>query len=303
MVRLSLLELQILVALDDGKTLTQIGQELFLKHPSVSRALHGAEQKTGVTLTEPAGRRLILTSAGVELAARAREMLAQHDDLDRMVEDLRDGEAGTVRMLATRTASTYILPPGLQKFVAEYTRANVSLQVATPGEVWQRFISERHDLAVGPSTHDMPRGAEWLFDDRDALYVRPSDDLARSTRNGAVFLPTLVAPIAQEQERHVDEHLRRCNVTFGRRLDIRSLEAAKQLVEAGVGAGLFSRSTVTRELTEGRLTELSWLCLDLTTSWYLGERRGRNSQLVDRMAKLITADALLWRGMKQTAHW
>ena len=37
-VRLSLLELQILVALGDHKTLTQIAQELFLKHPSISRA-------------------------------------------------------------------------------------------------------------------------------------------------------------------------------------------------------------------------------------------------------------------------
>jgi LysR family hydrogen peroxide-inducible transcriptional activator len=301
MTRLSLLELQVLVALDDGKTLTQISRELFLRHPSISRALHGAEQKTGVCLTEPAGRRLILTSAGVELAARAREVLAQHDDLDRLVEDLRDGEAGTVRALATRTASTYILPPVLQKFVADYTRASVSLQVATPGEVWQRFVSERHDLAIGPRTHNMPADAEWLFDDQDALYVRPSDDLVKSARNAALYVPTLVAPIAQEQERHVDEHLRRRNVSFGRRLDIRSLEAAKQLVEAGVGAGLFSRSTVTRELADGRLAELSWLHLDLTTSWYLGERRGRNSRLVERMATLISAETRPWRA-KRASH-
>jgi DNA-binding transcriptional LysR family regulator len=301
MTRLSLLELQVLVALDDGKTLIQISRELYLRHPSISRALHGAEQKTGVCLTEPAGRRLILTSAGVELAARAREVLAQHDDLDRMVEDLRDGEAGTVRVLATRTASTYILPPVLRKFVGEHTLANVSLQVATPGEVWQRFVSERHDLAIGPSTHDMPVGTEWLFDDQDALYARPSDNLIQSARNTAVYVPTLIAPTAQEQERHVDEHLRRRNVSFGRRLDIRSLEAAKQLVEAGMGAGLFSRSTVTRELADGRLSELSWLHLDLTTSWYLGVRRGRSSRLVERMSTLIGAEARPWR-TKRASH-
>jgi DNA-binding transcriptional LysR family regulator len=100
-VRLSLLELQILVAQDDDKTLSQIARELYLKHPSISRALHSAERKTGVPLAEHVGRRLRLTSAGVELASHARNTLARYDDLDRMMEDLRDGQAGTVRMLAT----------------------------------------------------------------------------------------------------------------------------------------------------------------------------------------------------------
>src|ERR1700704_3330453 len=97
--RLSLLELQVLVALDDQKTLTQIGQELFLKHPTISRAVHAAEQKAGVPLAEHVGRRLRLTSAGVELAADAREVLTRYDNLDRMLEDLRTGEAGSVHMV------------------------------------------------------------------------------------------------------------------------------------------------------------------------------------------------------------
>lgn len=296
MVQLSLLELHILVALDDRKTLTQIGRELFLKHPSVSRALHGAEQKAGVVLTEQVGRRLRLTSAGVELAARARDVLTHYDDLGRMVQDLRDGEAGSVRVLATRTACAYLLPRVLHRFVVAFSRANISLEVATPGEVWRRFIDERHDLAIAPRTHDMPAYADWLFDDQDALYVHPSDPLAGAPHTSPLHLPTLVAPLAREPERHVDEHLRRRRVTFGRRLDIRNLEAAKQLVETGVGAGLFTRSTVTREVSEHRLTELSWLDLDIQTSWYFGALPGaRRAPLVDHVVSLVQAEAESWR--------
>ncbi|MBV9582532.1 MAG: LysR family transcriptional regulator, partial [Chloroflexi bacterium] len=259
--RLSLLELQILVALDDDKTLTQIARELYLKHPSISRALHSAEQKTGVPLAEHVGRRLRLTGAGAELATYARGMLAHYDDLDRIMEDLRDGQAGTVHILATRTASAYLLPHSIRQFVSAYARANISLQVATPGEVWQRFRDERHDIAVAPQTHETPGDAEWLFDDQERLYVEPASPLLRAGRPTPVHVPTLIAPLAQEPERHVDEHLRRCGLTFGRRLDIRSLEAAKHLVEAGVGVGLFGQSTVGRELAEARFVELS--CLEL----------------------------------------
>ncbi len=296
MVRLSFLELQILVALDDRKTLTQIGDELFLKHPSVSRALHGAEQKAGVALTEQVGRRLRLTSAGVELAARARDVLTRYDDLERMVQDLRDGEAGSVRVIATRTGCAYLLPGVLRRFVVTFNRANISLEVATPDEVWRRFLDERYDVALAPRTHDMPAYADWLFDDQDALYVHPSDALVQAARQSPMHLTTLVAPLAREPERQVDDHLRRRHVTFGRRLDIRNLEAAKHLVEAGIGAGLFSRSTVTREIAENRLTELSWLDLDIQTSWYFGVFPGsRRAPLVDHIVSLIEAEAASWR--------
>ena len=294
--RLSFLELQILLALDERKTLTQIAQELFLKHPSISRALHSAEQKTGVTLAEHVGRRLHLTGAGVELAAAARDLLARYEDLDSLVEDLRTGEAGTVRMLATRTASTYLLPGVLREFLERFDRANVSVQVAGPAELWERFVNERHDLAVGPRTHEMPAGAEWLFDDQDALYVRPNDPLARMHGHARLHIRTLIAPIAREPERHIDEHLRAARITFGRRLDIRSLETARQLVEAGVGAGLFDRSTVARQVADERLVELSWLALDLRTSWYVAHRHARaQSPLVHSMLGLLQAEARQWR--------
>jgi DNA-binding transcriptional LysR family regulator len=293
--RLSLLELQVLVALDDQKTLTQIGQELFLKHPSISRALHAAEQKAGVTLAEHVGRRLRLTSAGVELAADAREVLARYDDLDRMVDDLRAGDAGNLRVVATRTACSYILPPVLEQFVRESPRATLSLDVATPSDVWRRFVEERFDVAVAPRTGALPSGAQWLFDEQDALYVHPADPIAQADHNAALYIPTLIAPVGQESERHVDEQLRRNNITFGRRLDIRNLEAAKQLVEAGVGAGLFGRSTTAREIHEGRMVEVGWLTLDVITSWYLGQRVARRpSVLVERLVGLLRAASDLY---------
>lgn len=295
-VRLSLLELQILVALDDHKTLMQIARELYLTHPSISRALHSAEQKTGVPLAEQVGRRLRLTGAGVELAAQARNVLARYEDLDRMLDDLRHGLAGTVHVLATRTASTYLLPGSIQRFATAFVNANISLQVAAPGEVWQRFQDELQDFAVAPRTHDTPGDAEWLFDDQDKLYVDTLSAVRYAPGETPVQLHTLIAPLAQESERRVDEHLRRRGVSFGRRLDIRSLETSKQLVEAGVGAGLFGRSTVARELAEGRLVELSWLDLDLSTAWYLAVRRGRRrSPLVDALVTLVYADAESWR--------
>jgi DNA-binding transcriptional LysR family regulator len=189
-----------------------------------------------------------------------------------------------------------LLPGILHHFVVAFSRANMSLEVATPGEVWRRFVDERYDMAIAPRTHDTPAYADWLFDDQDALYVHPSDALARAAPTRPLYVPTLLAPLAREPERHVDDHLRRRHVTFGRRLDIRNLESAKQLVEAGVGAGLFSRSTVTRELADNRMAELTWLDLDIQTSWYLGVAPGsRRAPLVDHLAALVEAEAASWR--------
>jgi DNA-binding transcriptional LysR family regulator len=292
--RLSVLELQILIALDEQKTLAQIGQELFLKHPSISRALHAAEQKAGVALAERAGRRLRLTSSGVELAADAREVLAQYDKLDSRLADLRTGDAGSVRIIATRTACSYILPPALEQYLRQAARASLSLEVGAPSEVWQRFVEERHDLVVAPATHQIPSNAEWLFDEHDAFYVGRTDPLVAAEPQRAVHIDTFIAPALRDPD--VDQQLRRNNITFERRVDIRNLEAAKQLVESGVGAGLFGKLTTAREVADGSLVEIPWISLDVTTSWYLGQRPvRRRSVLVDRVISLLHERARGWR--------
>jgi DNA-binding transcriptional LysR family regulator len=169
-VLLSVLELQVLLLLSQGKTLTEIAGQLLMKHPTISRALHTAERKTGVTLAERTGRRLRLTSAGMDLAAAARGVLTAYQDVERLAAGIRSGEAGNVRVISTRTASGSILPEVLARFLIEYPAATLTLEVADPTELWAHFANEGCDVGVGVGPPPSVAGvrAEWLFDERSA---------------------------------------------------------------------------------------------------------------------------------------
>src|SRR5581483_6985148 len=114
---LSTTELQVLAGLGEGKTLTQIGDQMYLTHPSVSRALRSVEEKTGLQVVERDGRRLRLTAAGEELVASVQAAMARLRDIDETVENIRGGDAGVVRVLANTTPGSYLLPGVLAQFL------------------------------------------------------------------------------------------------------------------------------------------------------------------------------------------
>ena len=55
---LSTSDLQILARLDGGMTQSQIGNDLGLEQPTISKAIHAAEQRLGMALVHGDGRQL-----------------------------------------------------------------------------------------------------------------------------------------------------------------------------------------------------------------------------------------------------
>ena len=99
-------DLQILVRLDAGMTQSQIGNDLGLEQPAVSKAIRAAEQRLGMALARADGRRLKLTSVGREVARAAAGVLVQVKAVDDLIVSLRGGRTKLIRIVASRTASS-----------------------------------------------------------------------------------------------------------------------------------------------------------------------------------------------------
>jgi DNA-binding transcriptional LysR family regulator len=72
-------ELALLVAVIDDGTLAGAGRRLRRSPPAVSRMLTALEERVGIRLVERTTRRLSPTEAGLNLAERARTLLAEYD--------------------------------------------------------------------------------------------------------------------------------------------------------------------------------------------------------------------------------
>jgi DNA-binding transcriptional LysR family regulator len=80
---LELRQLRCLVAIVDTGSFTDATIELGISQPAVSRTLRSLEQVLGVRLLHRTSRTVAPTTAGVQVLARARQLLAEADDLVR----------------------------------------------------------------------------------------------------------------------------------------------------------------------------------------------------------------------------
>jgi LysR family hydrogen peroxide-inducible transcriptional activator len=106
----SLRQLQYAVAVADARSFRRAAEQCGVSQPSLSAQLSQLEGALGVRLFERDRRRVLLTSAGEDLIARARRVLVDADDLVDAARRLGDPLAGTLAIGVIPTVSPYLLP-------------------------------------------------------------------------------------------------------------------------------------------------------------------------------------------------
>lgn len=180
-------------------TVTELGsisaaaQSLHITQPALSRQLQDLQAEFGIRLFDLVGRRLQLSTEGMELLPSCRTLLSQADDLLEHARSLRDAESGVVRVGATPHSAANLFPDFLRKFADRYPRVRVEvveagsfdqLEMLRRGEL-HAIVSMRLDagpavtgqvIAIGhvvaafdPSRFDLPGEAI----DVGALHRRP----------------------------------------------------------------------------------------------------------------------------------
>ncbi|HZU05089.1 MAG TPA: LysR family transcriptional regulator [Chloroflexota bacterium] len=274
---LSLVQLEILCGLAQGKTLAQIGEELYLTQPSISKLLHAAEREAGVPLVERRGRRLHLTPAGAEVARTGQRIEIQLQELSRLLQEMRAGITGTLRLLATNTPGNYVLPALIGEFLRDWPAAQLVLRVV-PAEALLTFLFEEgYDFAVGPrQVHPEDVVVEPLYDDPITFFVSPRTSLVRKSRVtwDDIRQGTLVGPFTQPYWTQFFEQLAARGFTLGKHIDLRALEGVKRLVENSNYVGVLFGAALKREFDDRRLVPLVLPEVAYSQTFCLIARRG-----------------------------
>ena len=83
---MNLRDLKYLVALADHRHFGRAAEACFVSQPTLSTQVRKLEEELGVALVERAPRRVMLTPVGIEIAERARKVIA---DVEQMAEIAR----------------------------------------------------------------------------------------------------------------------------------------------------------------------------------------------------------------------
>ncbi len=111
-------QLEYLVAVADHLNFRRAAEAAHVSQPGLSAQIRQLEQTLGVQLFERDRRRVVITEAGREAAARARAILSEMDDLGEAARGFRRPLAGPLHLGVIPSVAPYLLPrvlPGVRQ--------------------------------------------------------------------------------------------------------------------------------------------------------------------------------------------
>jgi len=233
---------------------------LYLSQPSVSARIQTLEDEVGVALFHRTARGVRLTNMGqvfLPFAQRSMETLRRGREV---LESVCQASAGILNMATARVIGTYVLPETLQKFQHLYPETNLHIKVGGSLDVLQMVVDEEVQLGLARFMQHPDVDALHLYDEEAVLVVHPDHSFA-NTGVAAMFAVAQEPLILYDPGdpgssyfQFINRVCRDAGVTPKVEMNLDSVEAAKNMVQLGLGISFLPRSGVRQELESGTLT-------------------------------------------------
>ena len=268
---------------------------LYLSQPSVSARVQALEDEVGVALFHRTARGVRLTDMGrtfLPFAQRSMDTLRRGKEV---LESVRQTSTGILNIATARVIGTYVLPETLHKFHQLHPDANLHIKVGGSSEVLQMVVNEEVQLGLARFMQHPDVDALHLYDEEAVLVVHPEHPFART---GAAAM----AQVAQEPLivydpgdpgssyfQFINRVCRDAGVTPKVEMNLDSVEAAKNMVQLGLGISFLPRSGVRRELDSGSLSliALAGTPVVLLPTYVLIRRSQQHGPVVVAFLKLL----------------
>lgn len=270
-------------------SVTRASQELCISQPAVSAHLKTLQRRYREPLFERTPRGMLLTPAGLVVEEYANRVFALLGDIATAVEATGGEVKGNVTLAASSTPGAYLVPQLLRHFQNRYPDAQSTLRVGDSREVlsWLREYQAALGV-VGETKMDDGLIREEIAQDELRLVAAATDavcqteEITREHFSGrTLFLREPGSSTRSGAERLLCGWLE----GFGRVVELRSSEAMKQAVIAGLGVAVLSSWATGLEEQAGLLTPVRDARFRLGRKFYVVRRADRS---------LVGTDAALW---------
>jgi DNA-binding transcriptional LysR family regulator len=291
---MNLHHLRLFAAVVEQGGFTNAARALRLSQPAISKSLNELERQLQVSLIERGGRAVNLTDAGRALYGRARELFGVERVAERELRELRGLKRGTLRVAASTTVATYMLPPVLGRFHMRHPSVRIRATSANTRSVLRLLLESRTDVALveGPISHEAVDVIPWREDEL-VVIAHPDHALAKQPDVGVEDLmrETVLVREPGSGTREVAERaLALQGVRLKRTMRLGGTEAIKQGVAAGLGAAIVSRAAAADQITLGRIVVVSVRGLQIRRELTQLKLRHRSDSPAARELRMLLDD-------------
>lgn len=132
---------------------TKAANLLHMSQPSVSQHIQALERHLNVTLFERAGRRLLLSDAGLALVPLAREIVRQSVHIEETMASLNGKVFGHLMVGCSTTPGKYVLPQLLARLHHDYPLVKVTCQVSPQARAIKKLCDGEVHFALSSHSH------------------------------------------------------------------------------------------------------------------------------------------------------
>jgi DNA-binding transcriptional LysR family regulator len=242
---------------------TKAADILFMTQPAVTFQVKQLEEHFNTRLFERSHGKIALTPAGEVVRDYADRILALSAELETRMSELSGEVGGALVVGASTTIAEFMLPRLLGEFKSKYPRVQARLVVANSETIENRVADHSLDVGLIESPpHLAGLQSQTCCEDEMVVIVAPSHELAGSKTvapQQLAQLPYVSREVGSGTREFADEYLRRAGINsedLNTVMELGSPEAVKGIVETGLGFGIVSRATVTKEVRLGTLVAL-----------------------------------------------
>ncbi len=142
-------------AIQNNLNLTEVAHKLFTSQSGVSKQIKELETELKIEIFVRRGKRLVgLTKAGEDAAKVIEKLLGEADNLKRLSQQFAHENKGRLIVAATHNQATYVLPPILARFSAQFPDVQVELVQGTPRYVVDLLQRGEADLGMATEAVD-----------------------------------------------------------------------------------------------------------------------------------------------------
>jgi DNA-binding transcriptional LysR family regulator len=252
--------LQVFHSVAKHLSFTKAAEQLFMTQPAVTFQVKQLEEHFNTRLFERKRGRIALTPAGQLVLGYAEKILALSGEMDTRVGELTGEVSGVLALGASMTIAEFILPRILGEFKALHPQVQTQMTVANSEIIENRVAELSLDVGLVESPSHLPNiTTEICCDDELVVICAPGHKFAKS---GGVSPQDVLAEAIVSREsgsgtrEFADRYFRDQGVAPDELhivMELGSPEAIKGVVETGLGVGIMSRATVSKELRLGTL--------------------------------------------------
>ncbi|MEX0781856.1 MAG: LysR family transcriptional regulator [Dehalococcoidia bacterium] len=293
---MELAQLEAFLQVAHHRSFSRAAEALFLTQPSVTARIQSLERELGERLFERSGRSVTLTDAGHAFIPHAQRALTAVQEGADAIDAVRHGDVGSIRIAASSTIATYVLPAILKRFREQRPRVHVHLNTGATEDAVEKLLAGLVHVAICRLSPHPEVESLHLYNDDLALVVAPSHPFVG---RGPVSLmeagkePFLFFERTSSYHGLVYSLFLRHGVAPESVLELDSMEALKHMVEAGLGIAILPAVSIVDEMKRGELVKIDIQNMEQPAQREVGVHVLRNRTLappVRDFLKMLTAE-------------